>query len=59
MIILKKTKDQGNQFDTTVVTLETEAIGLNELLEDIAAFLKGCGYQLQGLEATYGDEEEV
>ena len=42
---------------TSVVTLETEQVGLADVLTDMEAFLKGCGFHFTGnLEIV--DEED-
>lgn len=57
MIRLEHIPDPNNHFDNARIIVETDEICLPELLEDITSFLKACGFQLQGLEATYGEED--
>lgn len=41
-----KNKDPNNNFDTSSVTLESEAVTLDDILFDFASFLRACGYTL-------------
>jgi hypothetical protein len=43
-----KTKDPENKYDTSNVTVESNAEALPELLEDIEDFLRGCGFCFKG-----------
>ncbi len=39
--------------EDVVINYTTHAIALDEVLDDFANFLRGCGYQLDGLEQIY------
>ena len=44
MIIFRKVRDDDNQFDTTNITIESDAQTLPDVLEDFKGFLMACGY---------------
>ena len=46
MLIFKKTQDAANKFDTTTVTVESEATTLPEILEDFKGFLMARGFPI-------------
>lgn len=54
MIIFKKTKDLGNEFDNTEVYVKTDSLSVPDILEDFKNFLAGCGYPV-----TFQDEIEI
>jgi hypothetical protein len=54
-----KYPDPDNQFDNSKVTVESSEVVLEALLSDFTAFLKACGFQLDGLETYHADEEEI
>ncbi len=41
----------------TCLTYETNALCLDEIVDEFAMFLRGCGYQLDGLEPVYNETE--
>ena len=46
----------GFNHDTTTVTLETENVSLDALLEEFTAFLRACGFSPKG-ELAFVEEE--
>ena len=59
MLIFRKERDKTNQFDTTNVVVESNAVTLPEILEDFKEFLMACGYQIKPSEqlALYEEQE--
>lgn len=53
-----KHNDEANQFDSTRLTMDSDAITLTELLENFAAFLAGCGFAVKIGEVIYEPEQE-
>lgn len=58
MITFKKTKDSSNKFDTSTITLESEAVSLPEILEDFKSFLMACGYAVEYTDDIVIEKEE-
>lgn len=58
--IFKKTPDIDDRFDTMNVTIETQhnQMGLNDLLLAFEQFLRGCGYEFDGIVTIERDEPE-
>lgn len=44
MFIFKKQRDESNEFDTTTVTIESNAVSLPDILSDFKDFLMASGY---------------
>ncbi len=42
--------------DGRSLTYTTDAIVLDKILDDFTNFLRGCGYQLDGLETTWDED---
>ena len=51
MIVFCSTTDQ------TDIVIQTEAILMQEVIDEFVCFLRACGYQLRGLEETCDDDE--
>ena len=58
MIRFIKEPDPDNGYDHTTVIMETTEISLQEILEDFASFLRGCGFVIDGRLEVYNAEEE-
>ena len=48
MIKLTKFPDPNNDYDTSMISMETTAVSLPDVLEDIKYFLQGCGFVING-----------
>jgi hypothetical protein len=46
--VFKKNRDLNNSFDTTTVTIESEATTVTEILSDFRDFLLACGFSING-----------
>lgn len=57
MITFKSTGKKTEPWDRTTVTLETDAVVLDELLEDFASFLRAVGYSIDTLEHVRNEED--
>lgn len=47
---------KSDQDGDIALTYETNAVTLDEVIDDFAMFLRGCGYQLDGLEQTRDED---
>jgi len=59
MLIFRKTQDSTNEFDTTTVTVESEAITLTEVLEDFKGFLMASGFPINFSDSLVIYKEDV
>lgn len=51
-----KNRDIDNRFDITRIRFDTDAMDLNELLEEIDNFIKACGFSPKGTLEYVQDE---
>lgn len=58
MLTFKKTRDLDNEFDTTDIVFETNALTTTEILADFKCFLMACGYPVDFTDELVIVEEE-
>jgi hypothetical protein len=58
MYKFQKTRDPENEFDTTNVTIESNAVTMPQLIEDFKDFLAACGFPISHNDNLIIEEEE-
>lgn len=51
-----KERDKDNRFDNVDLVMTCDDVTLPEILDNFAAFLRGCGFVLNGIQLTDVDE---
>lgn len=59
MLILSKYRDKQNEYDTLDIRMESHALTLPEILNDIELFLQACGYPIERGSLHISKEEDT